>query len=61
MTEKRWKEIQQVYNEAVKTIRGCMEFEEITFSYHPDADSARRDVAGLVPELIKEVKRLRRQ
>lgn len=60
MTDERFKEIERLYRKAVKTIRECLDFEGMTFQYHPDADDARREVASLVPELLTELRRFRR-
>lgn len=61
MTEKRWKEIQAEYRKSVRTLRLNDPFEWMTFHYHPDSDDARRALASFVPELLREVRRLRKK
>ena len=60
MTKQRWKEINREYRKALKTLREHYEFEALTFTTHPSSDRVRGDLAALVPELLSEIRRLRR-
>ena len=58
MTRKRLNEIKKEVRKQIKIIRNNLEFESMTFTYHPDSEQARREVAGYVPELLKALDQL---